>query len=62
MSLIYACQLNQVNPFDYLTHLQEHADQVAASPQLWMPRNYCRSGNVKQGSACALRSDMRMIH
>jgi transposase len=40
MSLIYTCQLNQANPFDYLTQLQRHADQLAAGPQLWMPWNY----------------------
>jgi transposase len=40
MSLIYTCQLNQANPFDYLTQLQRHADAIAASPQLWMPWNY----------------------
>ena len=40
MSLIYTCQLNEVNPFDYLTQLQRHADRVAASPALWMPWNY----------------------
>jgi hypothetical protein len=40
MSLIYTCQLNGVNPFDYLTQLQRHADQVAASPEVWMPWNY----------------------
>jgi transposase len=40
MSLIYTCQLNEANPFDYLTQLQRHADQVAASPALWMPWNY----------------------
>ncbi len=40
MSLIYTCQLNQANPFDYLTHLQQHSDQVAANPELWMPWNY----------------------
>jgi hypothetical protein len=40
MSLIYTCQLNQANPFDYLTQLQRHADRVAASPALWMPWNY----------------------
>jgi hypothetical protein len=28
------------NPFDYLTQLQRHADQLAASTQLWMPWNY----------------------
>ena len=40
MSLIYTCQLNQANPFDYLTQLQRHADQLATSPQRWMPWNY----------------------
>jgi transposase len=40
MSLIYTCQLNQANPFDYLTQLQRHADRLATSPQLWMPWNY----------------------
>ncbi len=40
MSLIYTCQLNGANPFDYLTQLQQHSEQVAASPSLWMPWNY----------------------
>jgi hypothetical protein len=40
MSLIYTCQLNEVNPFDYLTQLQLHTEQLAASPELWMPWNY----------------------
>jgi transposase len=40
MSLIYTCQLNQANPFDYLTQLQRHAEAVAACPGSWMPWNY----------------------
>jgi transposase len=40
MSLIYTCQLNEANPFDYLTQLQRHTDQLAANPELWMPWNY----------------------
>jgi len=40
MSLIYTCQLNQANPFDYLTQLQRHADALANGPQIWMPWNY----------------------
>jgi transposase len=40
MSLIYTCQLNDVNPFDYLTQLQAHADDAATTPHLWMPWNY----------------------
>lgn len=44
MSLIYTCQLNQANPFDYLTQLQWHNDQLAVSPELWMPWNYHAAG------------------
>ena len=40
MSLIYTCQLNEVNPFDYLTVLQQHDDRVAACPVSWLPWNY----------------------
>jgi transposase len=40
MSLIYTCQLNQANPFEYLTQLQRHADALEACPQRWMPWNY----------------------
>jgi transposase len=41
MSLIYTCQLNQINPFDYLTELQRHADRLATAPDCWLPWNYC---------------------
>jgi transposase len=40
MSLIHTCELNGVNPFDYLTALLRHADDVAAAPAAWMPWNY----------------------
>jgi transposase len=40
MSLIYTCQLNGANPFDYLTELQRHSEELATSPDLWMPWNY----------------------
>ncbi|HTI49890.1 MAG TPA: IS66 family transposase [Planctomycetaceae bacterium] len=40
MSLIHTCELNDVNPFDYLTAVQQHADQVAAAPDRWLPWNY----------------------
>ncbi len=40
MSLIYTCQLNRANPFDYLTRLQRHAEAISASPERWMPWNY----------------------
>jgi hypothetical protein len=41
LSLILSCELNGANPFEYLTALQELADEVAASPESWLPWNYC---------------------
>jgi hypothetical protein len=40
MSLIYTCELNGANPFDYLTELERHADELAEHPSDWMPWNY----------------------
>jgi len=40
MSLIYTCQLGDADPFDYLTELQRHAEELAAQPENWMPWNY----------------------
>ena len=40
MSFIYTCQLNKKNPFDYLTELQRHSAEAAASPGDWMPWSY----------------------
>jgi len=40
MSLIHTCNLAGANPFDYLTALQEHADEMAKNPGEWMPWNY----------------------
>ncbi len=40
MSLIYTCEFRGANPFDYLTELERHADDLASHPQHWMPWNY----------------------
>jgi hypothetical protein len=40
MSLIHTCQLSAVDPFDYLTEIQKHAEDLRASPQDWMPWSY----------------------
>ena len=40
MSLIHTCELNDVNPFDYLTELQKHANELCSDPDSWMPWNY----------------------
>jgi hypothetical protein len=40
MSLIHTCELNDANPFEYLTELQKHAAELAQNPPAWMPWNY----------------------
>ena len=40
MSLIHTCELNHVNPFDYLTELQRHSEGLQGKPSEWMPWNY----------------------
>jgi transposase len=40
MSLIHTCELNGVNPFDHLTVLQKHAEELCDHPADWMPWNY----------------------
>ena len=40
MSLIHTCELNGANPFDYLTELPRHAEELKQRPSEWMPWNY----------------------
>jgi len=40
MSLIHTCELNDANPFEYVTALQKHAAELAQNPAAWMPWNY----------------------
>lgn len=40
MSLIHTCELNSINPFEYLTALQKHVDAVSSDPTTWMPWHY----------------------
>ena len=40
MSLIHMCEINRVNPFDYLMALEQHAEAVAKAPTCWFPWNY----------------------
>jgi hypothetical protein len=40
MSLIHTCELNRVNPFDYLSTLLSHPAEVAASPERFLPWTY----------------------
>jgi len=40
MSLIHTCELNGANPFDYLTELQRHSEELKRRPAQWMPWSY----------------------
>src|SRR5262250_2501111 len=40
MTLIHTCELNEVNPFVYLTELQRHAEELGTKPPEWMPWSY----------------------
>lgn len=40
MSLIHTCELNRANPFDYLTQLLCHSEEVSSRPDRWLPWNY----------------------
>lgn len=44
MSIIHTCELNGVNPFDYLVALgQQTAEELSSNAAAWMPWNYkCR--------------------
>jgi transposase len=37
MSLIHTCNLQDVNPFEYLTALQQHSSDIFQNPQNWLP-------------------------
>ena len=43
MSLIHTCELNAANPFDYLTELHRHAEELQQDPATWMACNYHRT-------------------
>jgi len=47
MSLIYTCQLLNVNPFDYLTELQKNAKDLGSYPEKWLPWTY--QEEIEQG-------------
>ena len=53
MSLIHTCELNAINPFDYLTELQQHAAAVAQCPDNWLPWNYQQALSREQAAGKA---------
>jgi hypothetical protein len=40
MNLIHSCELNGVNPLDYLTELLRNAEAIKQRPSEWIPWNY----------------------
>jgi transposase len=52
MTLIHTCELNDVNPFDYLTELQRHTEELAAKPADWMPWNYRLALERSSSTSC----------
>jgi transposase-like protein len=40
LSVIETCQLNKINPYNYLIAVQEYSDRVNKDPSLWLPWNY----------------------
>lgn len=50
MSLIHTCQLNGVNPFDYLLAITTHPEAVKLVPQAWLPWNYPKSATTPDTS------------
>jgi transposase len=40
MSLIHTCELNAIDPFNFLTEVQRHADVAEANPADWLPWIY----------------------
>ena len=40
MSLIHTCELNGVNPFEYLTALLRHPEEIKQGASAWLPWNY----------------------
>jgi len=43
MSLIYTCNQNGINPYDYLNMLQRYGPDVAANPEHWLPWTYLQT-------------------
>ena len=53
MSLIHTCELNDVNPFKYLTALLLHGEDLKQNPSAWMPWNYRDTLTRSAASAAA---------
>ena len=48
MSLIKTCNINKINPVEYLTKVLENKELVLKNPSEWMPWNYTDAMTVKK--------------
>ena len=39
-SIIHTCELNEINPFNYMTTLLQNAKEFEQAPADWMPWTY----------------------
>ena len=47
ISIIHTCELNKVNPFDYLSSLLNNYQNVKTNPSAWLPWNYSKEAETK---------------
>jgi hypothetical protein len=40
MSLIHTCNLQNINPFEYLTALQKNSSEIFQNPADWLPWSF----------------------
>ncbi len=55
-SIIYTCELNNVNAYDYLTVLQKYEPEIRANPRQWLPWNYKQNFSATQEAKLANQS------
>ena len=58
MSLIYTAELEGADPFDYLSELLKHPEELRRRPQEWMPWNY--QAAVAAAEAATARPDLEL--
>jgi transposase len=49
MGLIHTCELNGANPFDHLTELQRHSEELNRRPSEWVPWSQCAAEVHRKG-------------
>lgn len=54
LSTIRTCQLNKINPYEYLVAIQANAEQVQKNPATWLPWNYTQNTSSPYVNAYAM--------